>query len=104
MVAIFSNCHIVFDADADVPQRLRHVIGWADVAARLDGEHHAGLQFAPVVADFVIAGVVYVHAQPMASAVHVEAFVARAFQHGVDAALAQFQVDEALAGRIAQLG
>jgi len=35
--------HVVFNADTDIPQSLRHVVGGADVTAGLDGEGHAGL-------------------------------------------------------------
>ena len=49
----------------------------ADVEARLDGEHHAGLQLARTCPSMhVVAGVVHVQAEPVAGAVHVELLVA----------------------------
>ena len=46
--------------------------------------------------DLVEAGVVHVHAEPVAGAVHVELLVRAALEHLVERALAQAEVDEAL--------
>eukprot|EP01022_Parablepharisma_sp_SALTPOND_P033110 TRINITY_DN881_c1_g1_i15.p1 TRINITY_DN881_c1_g1~~TRINITY_DN881_c1_g1_i15.p1 ORF type:complete len:1351 (-),score=485.80 TRINITY_DN881_c1_g1_i15:36729-40781(-) len=69
---------VILDADADVPELLRHAFGRTHVDARFDGQHHARLQRAPGLVALgidgvaVVAHVVYVHAQPVAGAVHVE--------------------------------
>src|SRR5882672_7049123 len=49
---------IVFDAHADVPERLRHAVGGPDVAARLDRQGHPGREWTPFASRFVFAGVV----------------------------------------------
>jgi hypothetical protein len=72
--------HVVFDADADVAQPLRHVVGRADVEPRLDRERHAGLERAPLPGGLVFARVVHVEAEPVSRAVHVEALVGFFFQ------------------------
>src|SRR5690606_37037143 len=87
---------VVLDADADVPEGLGHVVGGADVAAGLDGQHHALGERAPVAAELVFAGVVHIHAQPVAGAVHVEAAVVAVFQHAVQAAIDEAEVEHAL--------
>src|SRR5258708_23109645 len=87
--------HVVLDAHADVPELLRHVVRRADVEPRLDGEHHAGLQLAPLALLHVVAGVVDVEAQPVAGAMHVELLVRAVLEHLVHAALSELQVDEA---------
>src|SRR5688572_18117732 len=97
LAAIARDHHVVFDADADAvifpgdagsPGR--------DVDAGLDGQRHAGLEHAPLVADLVVTDVVHVHAQPMAGAVHEElAIRARRFELG-NLALEQTQLHQAL--------
>ena len=97
---------IVFDADADVVELLGHAGGGANINAGLDGEDHAGVQDAGRAVDddlarqrvFAGAGlaelrglqigaaVVYVHAQPVASAVHVKLKVAAVVDHVLQAA------------------
>src|SRR4051794_31749475 len=64
--------HVVFDAHADVPERLGHVLRRTDIQARLDREDHAGLQLAPFALLHVVARVVHIEPQPVARAVHVE--------------------------------
>ena len=64
---------VVFDADADAAEALRHAArAGRDVDAGLDGHHHARLQHAPLVADLVVADVVHIHAEPVAGPVHEE--------------------------------
>src|SRR3974390_1140942 len=62
---------VVFDAHADVPQRLGDLLRRADVASRLHGKRHPGLKAAPFPARLVFPGVVNVQPQPMPRAVHV---------------------------------
>src|SRR3954471_3194572 len=67
--------HIVLDADADVAQPLRHVVGCADIEARFHGERHAGLEPSPLPGPLVFARVVHVEPEPVSGAMHVEALV-----------------------------
>src|SRR5450755_1620872 len=41
LAAVVGHQHIVLDAHADIPVGFRHVIRGTNVAAGLDGEHHA---------------------------------------------------------------
>src|SRR4051812_31858290 len=66
---------VVFDAYADVAQLLGHVVGAADVEARLNGQRHARRERAPCPRALVVAGVMHVQAEPMARAVHVKALI-----------------------------
>src|SRR5512141_942352 len=73
VAAVRGHHDVVLDAHADVPPPLRRALGAGrDVDARLDRQHHAGLEHPPLVADLVVADVVHVHAQPMAGAMHEE--------------------------------
>src|SRR5260221_13254512 len=94
--ALRGDQHIVLDAHADVPEWLGNVVRRADVKARLDGEHHAGPQLAPLALLHVVACVVHVEAEPVAGAVHVELLVRVVLEHLVDAAFAKLEVDEPL--------
>src|SRR5471032_2002058 len=70
------DCDVVLDAHADIPETPRHAAGaGGDVNARLDRQHHAGLEHAPFIADLVVADVVHVHTEPVAGAVHEELLV-----------------------------
>src|SRR5262249_8417016 len=72
-VAALGYEHVILDADADAlePRRLTgRVLG--KVESGLDGQHHAWLQDPRLIAETVLADVVYVHTEPMARAVHVE--------------------------------
>src|SRR5437660_734185 len=66
---------VVLDADADVVQRLWHIVGGTDVETGLDRQHHARREAAPLSRALVIAGIVHVEAQPVSGAVHIEALV-----------------------------
>src|SRR5882724_2612692 len=72
---------VVFDAHADVPERLRDVVGGPDVAARLDRQGHPGIESTPFASRLVLAGVVDVEAEPMSGAVDVETLVVLGFDH-----------------------
>ena len=87
---------VVLDPDADVPECLRHVVGRPDVRAGLDGEDHARRELLRCALHVVQAGIVHVHPQPMAGAVHVELLERAGLQHFVERAPAQAEVDVAL--------
>ncbi len=89
--------HVVLDADADAAPLLRHraVVG-RDVDARLHGQHHAGLQHAPLAADLVVADVVHVEPQPVPGTVHVEGAVGGELDQLAGLAVQQPQVAQAL--------
>src|SRR5918993_4543801 len=70
------NERVVLDPDADSGELRRHIGRGTYVAAGLDRENHAGLERAPPAVFLVIAGIVYVEAEPVAGAVHVELPVA----------------------------
>ena len=73
LVTVRGDGHVVLDAHADVPPAARHALRpGRDVDAGLDGQAHAGLEHAPLVADLVVADVVHVHAEPVTGAMHVE--------------------------------
>src|SRR5258708_5531829 len=86
--------NVVLDAYARIPELPGHVVGRADVAARLHGQDHARLEAAPLPARFVFSGVVHVQAEPMPGAMHVEALVILGLDHFFDGAVAQPQIDE----------
>src|SRR5512139_1054258 len=96
LAALRRDHRVVLDAHADVPEALRHAVRGAHVASGLDRQHHARFERAPLSVALVVAAVVHVHAQPVAGAVHVEAAVVARFDHPVDAAAAQAEIDEAL--------
>src|ERR1700694_678030 len=73
--AAFGDQDVVLDADADVVQRFRHIVGGTDIEAWLDGQDHARGKRAPLARALVIAGIVHVEAQPVPGAVHIEALV-----------------------------
>src|SRR5689334_1035127 len=56
---------VVLDANAGVPELPGDIVGRPDVAARLDGQGHAGFQATPFAARFVFPGVVHVQTQPV---------------------------------------
>src|SRR5579863_407670 len=59
--AALGDQNIVLDADADVAVALGHAVaGGRQVQAGLDGEHHAGLEHTPLVAELVVAHVMHV--------------------------------------------
>lgn len=86
----FGHHHVVLDAHANAAPFLRDVlIVRGDVDARLDGQRHADFQHAPFAADLVLADVMYIHAQPVAGAVHVKRLIGFAGDQFVDLALQQ---------------
>src|SRR6185369_9981590 len=96
MAAVVGNPHVVLDADADAGQGGRNVVGRSDVEAGFDSQRHARHQFRPFVADLVFAGIVYVEAEPVTGAVHVEALVVALLDQVVAVAGEQLEVDQAL--------
>src|SRR5262245_37815131 len=85
---------VVLDTHADVPERFGYALGRPNVAARLDGERHPGLEPPPLAARLVLARVVHVEAEPVPGAVHVEAPVVFRLDHLVDRSRAQSEIDE----------
>src|SRR2546426_7214820 len=81
--------NVVLDAYARVPELLGYVVGRPDVAARLYGQGHAGLEAAPLPARFVFSCVVDVQAEPMSGAMHVKALVVLALYRSFDRPAAQ---------------
>src|SRR3954468_10571900 len=73
--------YVILDADADVAQRLGHVVGCADVEARLHGKRHTGLERSPLRCALVFAHVVDVEPEPVSGTVHVEALVGFLLEH-----------------------
>src|SRR6187399_2977372 len=88
---------IVFDANADSLVFLRRARrAGSNVDAGLDGQRHAGLEHAPLVADLVVADVMHIHAEPMPGAVHEEFSIgARLFELG-ELALEQSELEQSL--------
>src|SRR5258706_3652108 len=86
--------HVVLDTNADVGKRLGHPFAGANVASRLDCQHHAGLEFAPPAVTLVLAGVMHIETEPMSGAMHIESLVVFALDHLIDAAVAQPEIDK----------
>src|SRR6266480_2478435 len=87
---------VVLDADADVVQRLWHIVGGTDVEAGLDRQHHARREAAPLSRALVIAGIVHVEAQPVPGAVHIEALVGFLLEDLVERSGNELEVEHAL--------
>src|SRR5580658_8516202 len=95
--ATLGHDDVVLDADADVAEALRHPArAGRQVNARLDGQHHAGLEHAPLIAHFVVADVVDVEAEPVTGAMHEETPVGAALDERRDAPLQQSELHQPL--------
>src|SRR5882672_3688940 len=75
LAAALGDEDVVLDTDADVVQRLWHIVVGADIEAGLYRQHHARREAAPLSGALVVAGIVHVEAQPVPGAVHIEALV-----------------------------
>src|SRR5688572_19357918 len=54
VVAVRGHEHVVFDANADAREFRRHAVARSYIAPRLDGQHHPGLERAPIACALVI--------------------------------------------------
>src|SRR5579863_5288408 len=88
--------HLIFDANADVPELLRYPRRRPNVNPRLDGQHHSRLQYPPLAPDLVIADVMHVEAEPMSRAMTEKLHVLLVLDECRDLALEQPQLDETL--------
>src|SRR2546422_2704828 len=96
LAAALGDEDVVLDTDADVVQRLWHIVGGTDVEAGLYRQHHARREAAPLSRALVIAGIVHVEAQPVPGAVHIEALVGLLLEDFVERSGNKLQVEHAL--------
>src|SRR5881392_42854 len=96
LAAALGNEDVVLDTDADVVQRLWHIVGGTDIEAGLYRQHHARREAAPLSRALVIAGIVHVEAQPVPGAVHIEALVGLLLEDFVERSGEKLQVEHAL--------
>src|SRR5579859_3593247 len=88
---------VVLDADADIAEAPRHAArARRQVDTRLHRERHARLEYAPCVADLVVAHVVHIEPEPVAGAVHEEAPVGAAPDEGGETALEKTELEKPL--------
>src|SRR5262249_12819426 len=81
--------HVVFDAHADIPEAVGHVVRRADIRTGLDRQHHAGHELLRRALHLVEAGVMHIEPEPMARAVHIELLEAAGLEHFVERSLAE---------------
>src|SRR5580692_2289748 len=89
--------HVVLDTNPDVVKAFRHTpTSGRDVDPGLDRHHHPRLEHAPGIADFVVAHVVNIDAEPMAGPMHEEAPIRPIALEFRDTAFQQAQFDQTL--------
>src|SRR3954453_10405745 len=88
--------YVILDADADVAQRLWHVVGCAGGETGLHGERHTRLERSPLRCALVFARIVHVEPEPVSGTVHVEALVGFLLEHLAQGRREKLEVEHAL--------